>query len=346
MPILTIWWANQAVLLTESPINMSDFRTSIEKINPEFNFSLQSKILTLGSCFSDVLGKYLLANKIECMANPFGNVYNIQSIADIIEGILEKSEPNKDAIVQNDGVFFHYNYHSEIRDYSEQKLLDRLEYINNSTKKHLQGANYLILTFGTSWVYEKINTQNIVSNCHKQKASLFNKRLLSEKEQLDIFQNIYLSLKKANPALKLILTVSPVRHIKDTLQLNSVSKSILRSLCYYLTQSLEDVFYFPSYEIMMDDLRDYRFYKSDLIHPNEQAEKYILDIFSETYFDENLKAFIIDWQKIKAGIEHRPFNPKSESHQKFLNNLLTKIQSFEKQIDISKEKEAIQNQII
>ncbi|MCP9762003.1 GSCFA domain-containing protein [Lacihabitans soyangensis] len=325
---------------------MSDFRTSIEKINPEFNFNLQSKILTLGSCFSDVLGKYLLDNKIECVANPFGNVYNIQSIADIIEGILDKSEPNKDAIIENDGVFYHYNYHSEIRDYSEKKLLEKLESIINSTKKTLQEADYLILTFGTSWVYEKIDTQSIVSNCHKQKASLFKKRLLSEKEQLDVFQNIYLSVKKANPALKIILTVSPVRHIKDTLQLNSVSKAILRSLCYYLTQSHEDVFYFPSYEIMIDDLRDYRFYKADLIHPNEQAEKYILDIFSETYFDENLKAFINDWQKIKAGIEHRPFNPKSESHQKFLKNLLTKIQSFENQIDISKEKVAIQNQIL
>ena len=325
---------------------MSEFRTSIEKINPAFRFSLNAKTLTLGSCFSDVLGKYLIENKIECVANPFGNVYNIQSIADIVEGIVERSEPNKDAIVENNGVFFHYNYHSEIRDYTQNGLLEKLRQINTSTKKFLQKTDYLILTLGTSWVYEKIDNQNIVSNCHKQYASLFKKKLLSEKQQLDIFEKINLLLKSLNSKLQIILTISPVRHIKDSLELNSVSKSILRTLCYNITETYKDVFYYPSFEIMMDDLRDYRFYKADLIHPNEQAEKYILDIFAETYFDENLKIFINDWKKIKAGMEHKPFNPKSESHQEFLKNLLTKIQSFENQIDISKEREIIQNQII
>lgn len=325
---------------------MSEFRTSIEKINPEFRFNLNSKILTLGSCFSDVLGQYLIENKIECLANPFGNVYNIQSIADIVEGIVEKSEPNQDAIIENDGVFFHYNYHSEIRDYTRIGLLEKLKQINISTKKFLQKTDYLILTLGSSWVYEKNDNEHIVSNCHKQNASLFKKKLVSEKEQLDIFENINLLLKAINPRLKIILTVSPVRHIKDSLELNSVSKSMLRTLCYNITETHKDVYYFPSYEIMMDDLRDYRFYKADLIHPNEQAERYILDIFSETYFDENLKNFINDWKKIKAGMEHRPFNPKSESHQKFLKNLLTKIQSFENQINISKELDIVQNQIV
>lgn len=324
---------------------MSDFRTAIEKINPEFQISLNSKILTLGSCFSDVLGSYLTENKIECLTNPFGNVYNLSSIGIILEEVLEPSENHEDTIIESDGVFFHYNYHSEIRDFSKIGLIEKIKVLNQSTAAFLKSADYLIITLGTSWVYEQKQTQKIVSNCHKQKASIFNKKLLGEKEQLDIFENIYTKLKKFNPLLKIILTVSPVRHIKDTLQLNSVSKSILRTLCYWITNRYSDTYYFPSYEIVMDDLRDYRFFKSDLIHPNEQAEKYILDIFSETYFDENLKSFINDWKKIKSGIEHRPFNQNSKNHQKFLLNLLTKIQSFENQIDISKEKEAIQHQI-
>jgi hypothetical protein len=324
---------------------MLEFRTVIEKINPEFQISLKSKILTLGSCFSDVLGNYLVENKIECLANPFGNVFNLSSISCLLDGLLKNSENNEDTIVENDGVFFHYNYHSEIRDFNRIGLVDKIKTLNQSTASFLKSANYLIITLGTSWVYEQKQTQKIVSNCHKQKASLFNKKLLGEKEQLDIFQNIYSKLKTFNPNLKIILTVSPVRHIKDTLQLNSVSKSILRTLCYNITNRYSDTYYFPSYEIVIDDLRDYRFYKSDLIHPNEQAEKYILNIFSETYFDNNLKIFINDWKKIKTGIDHKPFNPKSKNHQKFLQNLLIKIQTFENQIDISKEEAAIKNQI-
>lgn len=324
---------------------MIEFRTVIEKINPEFQISLKAKILTLGSCFSDVLGNYLVENKIECLANPFGNVFNLSSISSLLDELLELSENNEDTIVENDGVFFHYNYHSEIRDFTKVGLIEKIKSLNQSTASFLKSADYLIITLGTSWVYEQKQTQKIVSNCHKQKADLFNKKLLNEQEQLDIFKNIYTKLKIFNPDLKIILTVSPVRHIKDTLQLNSVSKSILRTLCYAITNRYSDTYYFPSYEIVMDDLRDYRFFKSDLIHPNEQAEKYILDIFSETYFDDNLKIFINNWKKIKSGLEHRPFNPNSENHQKFLQNLLTKIQTFENQIDISKEKEAIQNQI-
>ncbi len=324
---------------------MSEFRTTIERIKPEFFFSINSKTLTLGSCFSDVVGNYLSVNKMTCMANPFGNVYNISSIGKILEGVSKKTRNIEDTIIQNDGVFFDYNYHSEIRDSSKTGLLEKINELNFATAEFLQKSDYLILTLGTSWVYTLKKTGEIVSNCHKQNANLFTKKLLSEKEHLDIFQNIYASIKKINPALKIILTVSPVRHIKDSLQLNSVSKSILRSLCYSITTSFKDVYYFPSYEIMIDDLRDYRFYKSDLIHPNQQAEKYILDIFSETYFDQNLKDFISEWQKIMAGLGHRPFNPKSETHQTFLKKLLIKIQSFENQIDISTEKEIIERQM-
>lgn len=323
-----------------------EFRTSIEKIKPEFEISLNSKILTLGSCFSDVLGEYFVQNKVECLTNPFGNVYNISSIANIINNSIKPLEIEEDTVVENDGVFFHYDYHSEIRDSSGDGLFEKIKALNQTTALYLKSADYLIITLGTSWVYEKKQDQRIVSNCHKQNAGLFNKRILQEKEQLDIFENIYTKLKTINSNLKIILTVSPVRHIKDTLQLNSVSKSILRTLSYNITQSYENTYYFPSYEIMMDDLRDYRFYKSDLIHPNELAEQYILSVFSETYFDERLKIFITDWKKLKAAIDHRPFNPASNKHQEFLKTLLKKIQVFENQIDISKEMQTVQSQII
>jgi hypothetical protein len=324
---------------------MTEFRTKLEKQNPAFHFSLNSKILTLGSCFSDVLGKYLTDHKIECLANPFGNVYNIQSISEILGCLSGKSKINEDAVVENDGVFFHYGYHSEIRAFSKDELLEKIENLHLKVYEFFKKADYLILTLGTSWIYERIENKAIVSNCHKQKASLFDKKLLPEAQQLDIFRNIYNITKNINPELKILLTVSPVRHTKDTLTLNSVSKSILRVLCHNACLNFSDVLYFPSYEIMMDDLRDYRFYKEDMIHPTQQAEKYILGIFSDAHFSEELKTFVSEWKKIKTAIEHRPFNSKSDKHQRFLANLLTKIQSFENQIDISQEKEIISRQM-
>ena len=149
-----------------------------------------------------------------------------------------------------------------------------------------------------------------------------------------------------NPKLKIILTVSPVRHTKDTIILNSVSKANLRLACDVFTKKFDDVFYFPAYEIMMDDLRDYRFYKSDLIHPNETAEQYILDLFSKWYFDENLKNFIKEWQKIIAALAHRPFNPQNAKHQEFLKKLKEKIETFDNQIDTNEEINFINQNLI
>ena len=326
---------------------MIEFRTEIETLKSEFKIGIKSKVLTLGSCFSDVLGNFLIQNKIQCLANPFGNVYNIRSLSDILAGVVDKNHlNNEDAIVESDGVFFHYGYHSEIREITKENLLQRLAYINNSTKQFASTCDYVIITLGTSWVYVLKETNIVVSNCHKQNNALFEKRLLSVEEQLEIFENIYTQIKTINPKIKIILTVSPVRHLKDTLQLNNLSKSILRLLCNQIIEKFDSTFYFPSYEIILDDLRDYRFYKSDLIHPNEQAENYILDIFSKTYFDTNLKGFISEWKKIKSAIQHRPFNPKTEKHQIFLKTLLIKIQTFENQIDISEEYQMIKQQII
>jgi hypothetical protein len=195
----------------------------------------------------------------------------------------------------------------------------------------------LILTFGTSFIYKLLNPQVYVANCHKMPKNLFEKELLSVKDICRGFAVLYRELKEINPNLRIILTVSPVRHTKDGMAENQVSKSILRAACHYLTTDYEDVEYFPSYEIMMDDLRDYRFYKPDMIHPNEVAEQYIFEKFSETYFDENLKDFIKKWQPIQKALAHRPFDEKSESHQKFLKKLLKDLQEISTLVNVEKE---------
>jgi hypothetical protein len=152
-------------------------------------------------------------------------------------------------------------------------------------------------------------------------------------------------LKRANPALKVILTVSPVRHTKDTLPMNQVSKSLLRVATHELALWNTDVHYFPAYEMMVDDLRDYRFYEADLIHPNAVAEAYIFQKFAESAFDDELRTFLTEWQGIRKALAHRPFHERSESHQRFLENLLKKLENVATKIDVSAEKADVQRRL-
>jgi hypothetical protein len=177
-------------------------------------------------------------------------------------------------------------------------------------------------------------------------ASNFTKSLLSQKKVLESFEEFYRDLKAFNPNCKIITTVSPVRHIKDTLQLNSVSKSVLRLACQSIAETYSDVFYFPSYEIMLDDLRDYRFYKPDMIHPSEEAEEYIWNKFSECYFDNPTKEFIKKWNPLLTALQHKPFHLQSTAHQSFLTKTLLQLEELSKTVNVDKEIASIKSQII
>ncbi|MEQ9165891.1 MAG: GSCFA domain-containing protein, partial [Fulvivirga sp.] len=210
----------------------------------------------------------------------------------------------------------------------------------------LKKTDYLIITFGTAFVYELDSTAEVVANCHKVPAKNFTKKLLTQKQVLEAFEEVYQRLMDLKPDLKIILTVSPVRHIKDTLALNSVSKSTLRLTCHTLENQYENVEYFPSYELVMDDLRDYRFYKSDMLHPSAEAEDYIWNKFASTYFNDQTQSFIKEWVKIKVAIDHRPFNPASEKHQQFIKATIKKIELLPQEISFSQELEMLRNQLL
>jgi hypothetical protein len=154
---------------------------------------------------------------------------------------------------------------------------------------------------------------------------------------------MYAAAKAFNPEIKVILTVSPVRHLKDTLELNSVSKSVLRLACHTLSQQHADVAYFPSYEIMMDDLRDYRFYKADMIHPSDVAEEYIWQKFIDGYFDDDTKLFLSKWKEITLALKHRPFNRESASHQKFIAETIKRLEELKFLVDVDKEIALLKN---
>lgn len=322
------------------------FRTEIESGNSPHKIGLKTGIVTIGSCFSDVLGDYLVNNKSNCLSNPFGTTYNLVSVRDLILGAFDEKNADESLIAEHSGRFFHYFYHSSFGEKDIPGLQQKIASIRQEAAGKLKSADYLVITLGTAWVYALKESGTVVSNCHKQPSVYFEKRLLSLEEQKSAFQNIRSVLKKLNPGIRFILTVSPVRHIKDSIKLNSASKSALRWLCHELESEHEEVDYFPAFEIMTDDLRDYRFYKSDLIHPNEMAEEYILQHFSDIYFDKEFSDFIAEWSKIRATLMHRPFNPKGEAHQKSLKSVLSKMKILDEKVDLQQEITELNKRII
>ncbi|MEQ8924844.1 MAG: GSCFA domain-containing protein [Fulvivirga sp.] len=313
------------------------FRTELNIIPSGEKLSLKQPILTIGSCFSDNIGSKLKEYKFQTLANPFGTVYNPVSIFKLLSMASENNEPAKESYLTNDGIYANYDFHSSFSSLNQQELEDQVVNSLSNTHLFLDKSPVLIITFGTAFIYRRIDNDEIVANCHKVPAKNFKKELLNQKQIIQEFEQLHTKLVLKYPKIRFILTVSPVRHIKDSLELNSVSKSILRIACHSLSEQFENVEYFPSYEIQLDDLRDYRFYKSDMIHPTEEATHYIWNKFAECYFDESTLEFIEEWIKIKRAIDHKPFNPKSEKHQEFVRNTIAKIKSLNSDIDFTEE---------
>jgi len=298
---------------------------------------LSDQILTIGSCFADSIGSRLEQNKINCCVNPFGVLYNPLSIHKAIRYSIFQESAARHTYVQHEGICLNYDFHSEISALHQEELEKRITQTVGATHYALSNASFIILTYGTAWGYERTDTGEVVANCHKQPTHLFQKRLLSPKEIIRSFEELCVNLKKFNPRIRIILTVSPVRHLKDTLELNAVSKATLRLVCHTLQAQFDDVEYFPAYEIVTDDLRDYRFYKVDMIHPTEQAEDYIWEMFIQRYGDQSLKNFLKEWKSIQAAVHHRPFHPGTTAHQKFLRQTLQRLEELKSIVNVEEE---------
>ena len=278
------------------------------------------------------------------LSNPFGTVFNPLSIFKLLRQSLDNQLPDADLFVQNQDIWQHYDFHSSL--WSNNRNSPIWQTALQNTGDFLKNADYLILTFGTAYGYFlKDQNLKLVANCHKTPAAQFTKALLDVPRIMDDFEATYDLLKIKNPNLQIILTVSPVRHTRDTLPLNQVSKSVLRLACHYLQEHFADVPYFPSYELLLDDLRDYRFYKPDLIHPNEVAETYIFEKFAESFFDDDLKTFVAEWAKIRQSLSHRLQQTGTENHRLFLENLLQKLKNFSENTDVTAEIEEVKIQL-
>ncbi|MDG1227676.1 MAG: GSCFA domain-containing protein [Polaribacter sp.] len=279
-----------------------------------------SKILLLGSCFSGNIGDKLNYFKFQTNQNPFGILFHPKAIENLVTNAINgKKYLPEDLILQNER-WHCFDAHSSLSSADKNELLANLNSAITATNKKLKEATHIIITLGTSWVYRFIATDAIVANCYKIPQKKFLKELLSVDEIAKSLKTTIAHLKSVNKNIHILFTVSPVRHLKDGFTENMQSKSHLITAIHSVLNT-KNCSYFPSYEIMMDELRDYRFYGEDMIHPNKTAINYIWHRFVETQISENSKLTMEKVESIQKGISHKPFNENSEQHQKFLNNL-------------------------
>ncbi len=296
--------------------------------------SYAHRILSIGSCFADEMGNLLKDAKFSVMNNPFGVLFNPVSLRKTYSTAMQSEGRAWEAGILQvaEDLYVHYDCHSKIFGASAQALMNNLE----STAAALRAwqPDVILLTLGTSIVYEHRTLRTIVANCHKQPARLFHKRTLSLPEIMDALNGLYALWQGAQAW---IVTVSPVRHIKDGLVENQYSKSLLRVAVEQWQQQHANVYYFPSYEIMIDELRDYRFYAEDLVHPSPQAIRYIWDLFCAHCLDESSQVLYAQWQKLSRQLSHRPLFPHTAQNRQRLQRLLADLQALAAQLPLQEE---------
>lgn len=305
------------------------FRTEINVAQSGVKINHQSKILMIGSCFANSIGEKLSENKFDVCLNPFGTLYNPVSIKRGLELLLGKRTFTEADIFFDKGLYHSFYFHSSF------SLSDKADFIRQVNRhiEHasnmLRQANILFITFGTSYVFEYSKTGEVVGNCHKLPASDFRRYRLNVEQIIEEWKDLIGLLAEINPQLQLIFTVSPIRHLKDGVHDNQLSKAILLLSVEQLNRIFGYTSYFPSYEIVLDDLRDYRFYEVDMCHPNKLAIEYIWEKLGETYFEENTDSIIREWVKIKQALNHKPFDPGGEDYIQFLKQTLLKLNAFQ-----------------
>lgn len=281
-------------------------------------------VLLIGSCFSEHIGNKMTDLKFKVSSNPFGIVFNPKSIKHALDRIIERNYFNDNDVFEKDNVWYSLEAHSSLSGSSKNELVEKLNQYLTDWNLKLQTVNFLIITFGSAFAYKHKEQHKIVVNCHKLPGSLFEKDLLEANSIISDYNHLIQKLKTFNPQLNILFTVSPVKHLRDGVVENSLSKAILIESVHQLIRQHSNCFYFPAYELVNDDLRDYRFYEADMAHPNQQTINYVWQKFSDCYFNnetQNLNKKLIE---ILQATKHRPFNNDSEAHRQFKNNFLEK----------------------
>ena len=290
-----------------------------------------SKVFLLGSCFSENIGDKFNHFKFQSSQNPLGILFHPKAIETLIVNAINEKEYTKEDVFFLNERWHCFESHSQLSNASKEELLNNLNEAVKSTHQQLQEASHIVITLGTAWAYRFIETDTIVANCHKVPQKKFLKELLPIDEISESLDAIISLIRDINPTVNFIFTVSPVRHLKDGFVQNQQSKANLIAAIHQVVEPRKRLFYFPSYEIMMDELRDYRFYNEDMVHPNKIAINYIWEKFSEAWISESSTTTMKKVDSIQKRLNHKPFNPDSEEYQKFLTSLDADIQSLEEE---------------
>ncbi|MCL2435489.1 MAG: GSCFA domain-containing protein [Lentimicrobiaceae bacterium] len=280
------------------------FRTELPLPKFPFQISYQDRLLLLGSCFSDHIGSFLEQHRFFVLSNPFGTLFNPVSIANVLKMTIDPTLFTEDYRYFFDKRWVSFAHHGSLSHHDENQFITQIEQQWQNTKAFLEKTGLLFITFGTAYCYRFLERDLVVANCHKIPNRQFEKFRLTIEEIVQIYREIVQKLQQINPSLKIIFTVSPVRHLGDGFHENQLSKSVLHLAIEQLTDD-KTIFYFPAYEILMDDLRDYRFYADDLCHPQENAVRYIEEIFADSFFSQATKEKQKEIEKENKFLNHR-----------------------------------------
>ncbi len=313
---------------------MKSFRTDFA-LAPDPFLERERAILTLGSCFAEHIGQKLLDFKWQGLNAPFGTLFHPLALSKLLRLAVEKADLEEELFVEQDGAIFHHDLHSRFFAQDALTLQKQWRETASQVRSVLQKSPCVLLTLGTAWVYERKAGGQLVANCHKRPADHFQKRLLRIEEILHALDDILDALPESS---SLIISLSPVRHTRDTMVGNAHSKSLLLVAIHeFLARYPDRVRYFPAYEIMLDDLRDYRFYETDRIHPTSEAIEYIWNKFTACYTSDATQAFLSLWQNVLNSLRHRPVRCEAPSYQKHIRGMIQLLDSLP-EIDCSQEK--------
>ena len=308
----------------------------------------QHKLFLAGSCFTEQIGSKLAAHKFRIIDNPNGILFNPVSIAKSVISYIDNKTYRGEDLFYNNELWGSWEHHTKFSNIDKEVSLQLINESQQAAHQFLKESDWLLLTLGSAFVYELENNQ-VVANCHKVPTDKFKKRLLPVDEVITTLDTLIYRLKQFNPSIKIIFTISPVRHLRDGFVENNRSKATLINAVHHMVDKFEGLYYFPAYELIIDDLRDYRFFAEDMVHPNYAATNYVWEKFVNACIDETSQSLMKEINTINAAKNHKAFNPASAAHKKFLQTNLAKAKTLAEEhgyIDMSGEIEYFQNSIL
>lgn len=293
-----------------------EFRKELDVRPMKEKISIRDHIMLTGSCFSENLGEKLVHNRFNVMFNPSGIMFNPVSIADSLTSYITNRSYDHSMIFKHQEWWTSWDHHTRFTHSDADELLAMINASQKSAHDFLRKTDWLIITLGSAWVYQ-LDDGRVVANCHKVPTDKFRKKLLSFEDVLSTLDNVIHRLFLFNPGIRIMFTISPVRHLRDGFIENNRSKAVLIQAVHHLVDKFDKLYYFPSYELVIDDLRDYRFYAEDMVHPNYQATEYVWQKFLKACVDGSSHNVLAEINTINAARAHKPFQPHSEAHSKF-----------------------------